>query len=79
MIGSEDSTKYEVAEDGTQTLMKESGVTSVDDSVGKPVGIALMTWLLVRFTKAELDPSVRWRELIGVAALAAGFGPEHVD
>lgn len=39
MIGSEDSTKYEVAEDGTQTLMKESGVTSVDDSVGKPVGI----------------------------------------
>ena len=41
--------------------------------IGKPVGIALMTWLLVRFTKAELDPSVRWRELIGVAALA-GIG-----
>ncbi|WP_125100328.1 Na+/H+ antiporter NhaA [Leucobacter chromiireducens] len=42
--------------------------------VGKPVGISLVTWLLTRFTQAELDPAVRWRELIGVAALAGvGF------
>lgn len=42
--------------------------------IGKPVGISLITWLLTRFTRAELDPAVRWRELIGVAALAGvGF------
>lgn len=41
--------------------------------IGKPIGIGLMTWLLTRFTKAELDPAVRWRELIGVACLA-GIG-----
>lgn len=42
--------------------------------VGKPVGIAATTWLVTRFTRAELDAAVRWRELIGVAALAGvGF------
>jgi len=42
--------------------------------LGKPLGIALTTWLLTRFTRAELDPAVRWRELIGVGALAGvGF------
>lgn len=42
--------------------------------VGKPLGIAVSTWLLTRFTRAELDESVRWRELIGVGALAGvGF------
>ena len=42
--------------------------------VGKPIGISLMTWLLTRFTRAELDPAVRWRELVGVGALAGvGF------
>jgi NhaA family Na+:H+ antiporter len=41
--------------------------------LGKPLGIVVMTWLLVRFTKAELDPSLRWRELVGVSALA-GIG-----
>ncbi|WP_341873789.1 Na+/H+ antiporter NhaA [Leucobacter coleopterorum] len=41
--------------------------------IGKPVGIALTTWLLTRWTRAELDPAVRWRELIGVGALA-GIG-----
>jgi phosphoglycolate phosphatase-like HAD superfamily hydrolase len=39
VIGSEGSTKYEVAADGGLTLMKEGGVTFVDDNVGKPVGI----------------------------------------
>ncbi|WP_240422748.1 Na+/H+ antiporter NhaA [Leucobacter sp. wl10] len=42
--------------------------------LGKPIGISLTTWLLTRFTRASLDPSVRWRELIGVGALAGvGF------
>lgn len=42
--------------------------------IGKPVGIALTTWVLTRFTRAELDPAVSWRELIGVGALAGvGF------
>lgn len=42
--------------------------------VGKPVGITLTTWLLTRFTGAELDSAVRWREVVGVGALAGvGF------
>ncbi len=42
--------------------------------LGKPIGISVITWLLTRFTKAELDPAVTWRELIGVGALAGvGF------
>ena len=42
--------------------------------IGKPVGITLTTWLLTRFTRAELDSAVSWRELIGVGALAGvGF------
>jgi NhaA family Na+:H+ antiporter len=41
--------------------------------LGKPIGIVFVTWLLTRWTRAELDPAVRWRELIGVGALA-GIG-----
>lgn len=42
--------------------------------LGKPLGITLTTWLLTRFTKAELDSSVRWRQFLGVASLAGvGF------
>lgn len=41
--------------------------------LGKPVGIALMTWLATTFTHAKLDPSVRWVDLIGVGFLA-GIG-----
>ncbi|WP_341872834.1 Na+/H+ antiporter NhaA [Leucobacter insecticola] len=42
--------------------------------VGKPIGISLVTWILTRWTRAELDPAVRWRELIGVGTLAGvGF------
>lgn len=42
--------------------------------LGKPIGISLTTWLLTRFTRAELDSAVRWREVIGVGALAGvGF------
>ena len=39
VIGSEGSTKYEVAQNGTAALMKTGGITFIDDNVGKPVGI----------------------------------------
>ena len=39
VIGSEGSTKYELGEDGGMTLVKEGGITFIDDTVGKPVGI----------------------------------------
>lgn len=42
--------------------------------LGKPIGIVLTTLALTKFTRAELDPQVRLRELIGVGALAGvGF------
>lgn len=41
--------------------------------LGKPVGITLSTFLLTRLTRASLDDSVRWVDLIGVGALA-GIG-----
>ncbi|UBH06785.1 Na(+)/H(+) antiporter NhaA [Leucobacter sp. Psy1] len=42
--------------------------------LGKPIGITLTTWLVTKFTSAELDPTVRWNKLIGVGALAGvGF------
>lgn len=41
--------------------------------LGKPIGITLTTWLMARFTRAELDPALRWREVIGIASLA-GIG-----
>ncbi len=42
--------------------------------VGKPIGILLATFLLVRLTGANLDPSVRWPDLFAVAVVAGvGF------
>ena len=42
--------------------------------VGKPVGVFAGGWLVARFTRAELDPSIGWRDVIGVAILAGvGF------
>ncbi len=41
--------------------------------VGKPIGILGGTWLLTRFTRAELDSSVSWRDLAGVGVLG-GIG-----
>ena len=42
-------------------------------SIGKPVGILLFSWLLVRFGLAQLPPDVRWRHLAGGGFLA-GIG-----
>lgn len=41
--------------------------------VGKPIGIVVMTWLATRFTRATLDSSVKWVDLVGVGVLA-GIG-----
>ena len=41
--------------------------------VGKPLGILGGTWLVTRFTRAELAPGIGWRDLVGVAVLA-GIG-----
>jgi NhaA family Na+:H+ antiporter len=42
--------------------------------VGKTVGIAGSTWLLARFTRADLDDDLSWVDVIGMAMLAGvGF------
>ena len=42
--------------------------------LGKPIGILLATFLLVKFTRANLDPTVRWPDLLAVATVAGvGF------
>jgi NhaA family Na+:H+ antiporter len=41
--------------------------------IGKPLGVMGGAWLVTRFTRAELNPEISWRELFGVAVLA-GIG-----
>ena len=41
--------------------------------VGKTVGIGGATWLVARFTRAELDPDLGWPDVAGVALLG-GIG-----
>ncbi|MBA3782136.1 MAG: Na+/H+ antiporter NhaA [Nocardioides sp.] len=42
--------------------------------VGKPIGVFGGAWLLTRFTRAELNDDLAWRDLVGVAVLAGvGF------
>ncbi len=41
--------------------------------VGKPVGILGGSWVLTRFTRAELNEGIEWRDLLGVA-IVAGVG-----
>jgi NhaA family Na+:H+ antiporter len=42
--------------------------------VGKPVGVLGGTWVVTRFTKAELNPELAWRDVVWVAILAGvGF------
>ena len=42
--------------------------------VGKPVGVLLGGWLVARFTRAALDATIGWRDVVGVAMLAGvGF------
>jgi NhaA family Na+:H+ antiporter len=42
--------------------------------VGKPVGVLAATYLVSRFTRAELDEDLSWLDVVGLAILAAiGF------
>jgi len=41
--------------------------------VGKTVGISGATWLVARFTRARLDPSLDWIDIVGMSVLA-GIG-----
>jgi NhaA family Na+:H+ antiporter len=41
--------------------------------VGKPVGILLFSWALIKFTNVSLPTDVRWKSLAGAAVLA-GIG-----
>ncbi len=41
--------------------------------VGKPIGIVLATWLLARFTRADLDPDIGWVDVLALSVLA-GIG-----
>ena len=41
--------------------------------LGKPVGVLFGAWLVARFTRAELDASIGWRDVAGMAVLA-GIG-----
>ena len=41
---------------------------------GKPIGIAVTTWAITRFSGASIGEGVRWRQVFGVASLAGvGF------
>lgn len=41
--------------------------------LGKPLGIALTTWVLAKVARIRLDPALRWIDIIGVGLLA-GIG-----
>lgn len=41
--------------------------------LGKPLGIVLATWLVSRFTRAQLAPGLGWADVVGVGMLA-GIG-----
>lgn len=41
--------------------------------LGKILGIFAMTWIVARFTRASLDPTLRWLDILGVSMLA-GIG-----
>ena len=41
--------------------------------VGKPVGVLSATWLVARFTRAELDAELSWWDMLGLAMMA-GIG-----
>ncbi|TJY72522.1 Na+/H+ antiporter NhaA [Arthrobacter sp. CAU 1506] len=61
----------------------EGFVSALGDSVaigiiaglllGKPIGIVGTTWLMSKLTKAELDKSFKWVDLLGISVLA-GIG-----
>ncbi|WP_435831834.1 Na+/H+ antiporter NhaA [Nonomuraea fuscirosea] len=41
--------------------------------IGKPVGVMAATWLMARFTRADLDENLAWVDVLGLSILA-GIG-----
>lgn len=41
--------------------------------IGKPIGITIVTWTITRIRNIDLDPALRWVDIIGVSLLA-GIG-----
>ena len=41
--------------------------------VGKPVGVVAGAWLMARFTRASLNPALRWADIVAIGFLA-GIG-----
>ena len=41
--------------------------------IGKPLGVLLTAFLLAKFTRANLDDDLAWRDVLGVSLLA-GIG-----
>ncbi len=42
--------------------------------LGKPLGVMAGAWIITRITRAELNPELAWRDIVGVALLAGvGF------
>jgi len=61
---------------GDATLLREPIVLGVVLGLvlGKPIGVLGGAWLLTRFTRAQLDEGLSWRDLTGVAVVAGvGF------
>jgi len=64
-----------ILEDGWLSQMTTSNSFGIIGGLvlGKPIGILLFCWLLVKLTKAKLPDGVAWKNLLG-AAILAGIG-----
>ena len=61
---------------GTESFLSNPIVLGVAVGlvVGKPIGVMGGAWVVTRFTRAELNEDVLWRDIFGVAVLAGvGF------
>ena len=65
-----------VAIAGGAELVKDPVVIGIVAGLvlGKPIGVLAGAWLVTRVTRAELNPELTWRDIVGVAVLAGvGF------
>jgi NhaA family Na+:H+ antiporter len=62
-----------VAVDGSELANPLTGGVALGLVVGKPVGVLGATWLVQRFTRAELAEGLRWWDVLGLALLG-GIG-----
>ena len=61
--------------DGFTSALRDSVTIGIIAGLvlGKPIGIVGVTWLLTKFTRVRLDPSLKWIDLLGMSVLA-GIG-----